>query len=524
MNTPTEPDCQVLVVGAGPTGLTLAAQLLSMGIRTRVIDKGTGPVPLLQSRALGIHARTLEVLDSMHVVDAFLDEGHRVPHLRMYAGKRNLLDLDLAHNGSRFGFVLHLPQSRTEVLLRARVEELGGTVEQGMELVRLVERGDGVDATLRDAAGREIEARAGHVVGCDGAHSRVRHEIDLPFLGQPYAQDWMLADVALDGPVSDDSVHLFFRPDGLPLACIPLGDRRWRLVMANAGARGGRPPTFTDVREVAAERAPVPLELGDPTWVASFACHLRSTTRYRRGRILIAGDAAHIHSPAGGQGMNTGMTDAHNLAWKLALVVLGRAPDAILDTYGQERVPVASGVLGLTDQLVGLLTMRNRAKRVVRDTVMPLGTRLPAAQRRGARRISQLAVAYPPGRLVQPGGPRRGPRPGERLADVDVVSEEGTTPVHRLLSGGRHVLIVSNPEVRARLSSTGFARYSDLVDVVDADLQAAFVLVRPDGVVGACGSVSETRRVLDYLHRLCGADEPDPRSAVARRPLARTAG
>src|SRR5712691_72341 len=225
-------DCQVLVVGAGPTGLTLAAQLLARGIHARVIDKAEGPSP--QSRALGIHARTMELLDTMGLADAFVDQGHRVRRLRMYASQRNLLDLDLARNGSRYGFTLHLPQSQTEALLRARVRKLGGTIEQRVELMRLAGRGDAVDATLRDVTGREIEVSAGYVVGCDGAHSRVRHEIGLPFDGQPYPQDWLLADVALDGAGSDGAVHAFFRPNGLPLVCIPMGGQRWRLVMANA--------------------------------------------------------------------------------------------------------------------------------------------------------------------------------------------------------------------------------------------------------------------------------------------------
>jgi 2-polyprenyl-6-methoxyphenol hydroxylase-like FAD-dependent oxidoreductase len=400
------PDCQVLVVGAGPTGLTLAAQLLARGIHARVIDKGEGLAP--QNRAVAIHAGTLELLDTMGLADAFIDQGHRVRRFRWYAGQRNLLDLDLARNGSRYGFVLHLPQSQTETLLRARVRDLGGTIEHRAELVRLAERGDAVDATLRDAAGREIQVSAGYVIGCDGAHSRVRHQIGIGFEGQPYPQDWLLADVALDGAGSDTAVHAFFRPNGLPLVCIPMGSQRWGLVMPNAGDRDGQPPTFAEIQELVAERSPRPMQISDPEWLTSFRCHLRSATSYRRGRVLLAGDAAHIHSPAGGQGMNTGMMDAHNLAWKLALVADGRAPDALLDTYGQERVPVASGVLELTNTIVRLVTMRNRAKRAVRDTVLPVASRMPVVQRRAARKWSQLSVGYPGSALTQPVGHGRG--------------------------------------------------------------------------------------------------------------------
>jgi 2-polyprenyl-6-methoxyphenol hydroxylase-like FAD-dependent oxidoreductase len=502
----------VLIVGAGPTGLTLAAQLLARGIHARVIDKGDGPAS--QSRALGIQARTLELLDTMGLADAFIDHGHRVRRLRWYAGQRNLLDLDLARNGSRYGFTLHLPQSQTETLLRARERELGGTIEQGVELVRLAERRDAVDATLRGADGQEIEVSAGYVAGCDGAHSRVRHQIGLPFEGQPYPQDWLLADVALDGAGSDGAVHAFFRPNGRPLVCIPMGAQRWRLVMANAGDRGGQPPTFAEIQELVAERSPRPIEIRDPEWLASFRCHLRSASSYRRGRVLLAGDAAHIHSPAGGQGMNTGMMDAHNLAWKLALVADGRAPDALLDTYGQERVLVASGVLEFTDKIVALLTMRNRAKRAVRDTVIPVVSRMPVVQRRAARKMSQLSVAYPWSPLTQPDGHGRGPKPGDRFPDLEVRGEHGPARLHHLLGSGRHVLVVSAAGVRSALETASAGRYAGLVDVVDGDPGSGFALVRPDGILAARGSATDTHRIFDYLRRLSGCDEPRPTAAA----------
>jgi 2-polyprenyl-6-methoxyphenol hydroxylase-like FAD-dependent oxidoreductase len=505
-------DCQVLVVGAGPTGLTLAAQLLARGIHARVIDKGEGPVQ--QSRAPGIQARTLEVLDTMGLTEAFIDQGHRVRRLRWYADQRNLLDLDLARNGSRYGFTLHIPQSQTETLLRARVQELGGTIDQRVELVRLAERGDAVAATLRDATGREIDVSAGYVAGCDGAHSRVRHETGLPFEGHPYPQDWLLADVALDGVGTDDAVHAFFRPNGLPLVCIPMGGRHWRLVMANVGDRRGQPPTFAEIQELVAERAPWPIEVSDPGWLSSFRCHLKSTTSYRRGRVLLAGDAAHIHSPAGGQGMNTGMMDAHNLAWKLALVADGRAPDALLDTYGQERAPVASGVLEFTNKIVGLLTMRNRAKRAVRDTVIPVVSRVPVVQRGAARKLSQLSVAYPHSPLVQPGGHGRGPKPGDRFPDLEVYSGHAPARLHHLLGSGRHVLIVSSSGIRSALETVGIGRYAELVDVVSGDPGSGFALVRPDGILAARGSAKDTHHVVGYLSRLCGRSEPEPAAAA----------
>lgn len=487
--------CQVLVVGAGPTGLTLAAQLLARGIDTRIVDRADRPA--LQSRAIGVHARTLELLATMGLADAFIDSGHKVRRFRMYAGTRTLLNLDLARNGSPYGFVLHLPQCDTERLLRARVRELGGTIEQGVELVGLADRGSVVHATVRDIAGGRTGISADYVVGCDGAHSRVRHELALPFDGQPYPHDWLLADVTLDGIERDDETHAFCRPDGLPLACLPLGGGRWRVVMSNVSDRGGWAPSFDEIRDLVEQRAPRRLDLSDPGWLACFRCSLRSTTSYRRGRVLLAGDAAHIHSPAGGQGMNTGMMDAANLAWKLALVAEHRAPDGLLDTYGAERLPAGGNVLRLSDRIASWSMMRQPIKRALRDAIVPAITGLPAVQNRAARRLSQISVAYPSSPLTRPATVRRGPRPGQRAPDVEVCTTAGPARLHTALAGGRHVLLVSGGAAPGDLDP-----YDGLVDVVEGTLDRsgrdAFALVRPDGFLAARGSASE---VFAYLRQ-----------------------
>ena len=478
-----------------------------------MIDKAP-PSPL--SRAVSLHARSLELLDTMGLAESFVEHGHQVRRFRMYAGKRSLLNLDMTRNGSRYGFILHLPQSETERLLRERVHELGGRVEHGVELVRLVEQGDVVNVTLRDAAGREIELGVDYVVGCDGAHSRVRHELGLAFAGQPYPHDWLLADVAMDGVGPDDETHIFFRSDGRSLVCIPMGHTRWRVVIADVGDRAGRTPSCEEIQDLVDQRAPRHVVVSDPGWLADFRCQLRAVTTYRRGRVLLAGDAAHIHSPAGGQGMNTGMMDANNVAWKLALVA-GGAPDGLLDTYGQERLPVASNVLRFTDRLVGWTTMRHPVQRILRDTLIPAATSLPTAQHRVARRLSQVSVAYPPNPLVRPDGARRGPRPGERVPDLEVDTDAGRSRLYRVLGGGRHVLVVSDVVARAAIESGGLGDVARLVDTVAVcqmmhrsrrDAYPAFVLVRPDGVLAVRGSRGETHTVVEYLRRLSVGHRP----------------
>jgi 2-polyprenyl-6-methoxyphenol hydroxylase-like FAD-dependent oxidoreductase len=514
----------VLVIGAGPTGLVLAAQLLARGIRTRIIDKGAGPVP--QSRALGVHARTLEVLDVMGLADAFIERGHRVRRYRVHARQRSIFVLDMARNGSPYGFTLHLPQHETETLLRARVQELGGIIEQGVELTRFIEDGNAVYATLRDLAGHESEARSGYLVGCDGAHSRVRHKLGLAFEGQPYPQDFLLADVALDGAGREDEIQMFFRPDGLPLICLPMPAHRWRVVMPNAGDRGGQRPSLEEIQDLVDQRAPRRLVVSDPVWLASFRCHLRSTPTYRRGRILLAGDAVHIHSPAGGQGMNTGIMDAHNLAWKLALVADSHASERLLDTYEQERRPAAGSVLGLSDSIIRWSTMSHPVKRALRDAFIPAITSLPAVQERAAGRLSQISVAYPSSPLSQPDRARRGPRPGERVPDLEVLAEYGETRLYEVLSRGRHVLLASAVDALTALKSSGLDEYSEFLEVVTGDIGAArrkekpgtFALVRPDGFLAARGTRNDSGDVIGYLRLLLGgntAKQADEHSSQA---------
>jgi 2-polyprenyl-6-methoxyphenol hydroxylase-like FAD-dependent oxidoreductase len=503
-------DCQVLIVGAGPTGLVLAAELLARGIRARIIDKGDGIA--LQSRAISIHARTLEVLDTMGLAGRFIERGQIVRQLRFYSQLRCLVSLDFARSGSPFGFVLDLPQDETERLLRARVTELGGVIEAGAELTGLTTDGDAVTATIRASAGQTRTITAGYVVGCDGAHSRVRHELGLSFYGHPYPQDWLLADVLLDTDLAEDAVHAFFLPDGLPVIFFPMRGHRWRLTLPFAGSRGEQAPTLAEIQQLTDQRAPQPVTVSDPTWLANFRCHRRSASAYRRGRVLLAGDAVHIHSPAGGQGMNTGIMDAHNLGWKLALVASGRAPGALLDSYGTERRPVADGVLKLTHTLVRYGTMSHPVKRTVRDIVVPALGRTPVIQRRAASRISQVYVSYPPGPLVRPDRSGGGPRPGQRMPNIPVRAGGQATTLHSILRRGRHVLVLHAAAAAGVADDPGLRPYLGDLDIVTGDpgqtrgfrndSTGPAVLVRPDGHVAARGRPGRMDAVTGYLRGL----------------------
>ena len=476
-------DCQVLVVGAGPTGLVLAAELLARGIRTRIIDQGNGAA--LQSRAIGVHARTLEVLDMMGLAEQFIERGQVVRELRWYSEGKHLVSLEFARSGSRFGMLLDLPQDETERLLRARIAELGGVVENQIELTGLTAGPDGVITAVRDRGGCAV-ITAGYVVGCDGAHSRVRRELGLTFRGHPYPQDWLLADVLLDFDLREDAVHAFFRPDGLPAILFPMRDHRWRLTLPFVGVRDRQAPALEEIQQLADQRMPQPVAVSDPTWLANFRCHRRSASAYRCGRVLLAGDAVHIHTPAGGQGMNTGIMDAHNLGWKLALVAAGRSADALLDSYGAERLPVAQDVLKLTHALVRYGTISHPVKRRIRDVVVPALGRSPLIQRRAVRRLSHVYVAYPPGPLVRPGGGRGRPGPGQRMPDVPVRADGQSATLHHVLRDGRHALLVPAGHAASVLADPVLRPYCGDLDVVSADATPV-LLIRPDGHVAARG-------------------------------------
>jgi hypothetical protein len=298
-------------------------------------------------------------------------------------------------------------------------------------------------------------------------------------------------------------VHAFFRPDGLPLILFPMRGCRWRLTVPFAGRRGEQAPTLAEIQQLTDQRAPRPVTVSDPTWLASFRCHRRSASAYRRGRVLLAGDAVHIHTPAGGQGLNTGMIDAHNLGWKLALVASGRASDALLDTYGTERRPVAGEVLKLTHTLIRYGTMSHPVKRSARDIVVPALARSAIVQRRAARRLSQVYVTYPPGPLVRQDHARSAPRAGRRMPDIRVRAGREATMLYRVLRGGRHVLVVPAAYAARVLDDAGLRPYRSDLDIVTpvppGRGTGPVVLIRPDGHVAARGRPGRMAAVTGYL-------------------------
>lgn len=530
------PPSPILVVGAGPTGLMMASELARHGAPCRVIDRS--PHATTESRAVGIHARTLEVFDDLGVAEAFLAAGLKVHGLNLYGDGRRLVHLSLDELHSPYPFVLDLPQSDTERLLAEHLARFGVRVEREVELTAMEQDAGGVSATLRRADGNEEQVRTPWIVGCDGAHSTVRHAVGMPFEGATYDECWGLADVKVQWDLPHDEMHVFFTEDGL-LAAFPLPGDRWRLIAEThaAGEPGALPaPTAEEFQEQLARRGPKGAALSDPIWLAAFRIHHRKAAHYRSGRAFIAGDAMHIHSPAGGQGMNTGLQDAYNLAWKLALVQAGRAPVSLLDSYDAERLPVATTLLKMTDAATKIGTLRNPVTEVIRNRVYPFLAQQEVVQQRIATRVAELDINYRRSPIVAEhlGGFHLpfagvGPRAGDRAPDAGPLRlPDGTTGrLFDALRGTQHVALLfpgrgdgldALAEIAApyadvlrvfRIAENG-GRDAELRDAEGAVRQryagdaACLYVIRPDGYVGFRSVPPDAGALHGWLARVFG--------------------
>jgi 2-polyprenyl-6-methoxyphenol hydroxylase-like FAD-dependent oxidoreductase len=372
-------DTDVLIVGAGPTGLTLAASLLLKGVHVTLVDRQTEGANT--SRAAGVNARTLEVLDGLDVTRRLLKEGVEAPRFVIRDGARVLLKIDFSGLVTDYPFTLLVPQSTTERLLLDRVRELGGDVTRPRVLATVVQDDAGVTATFED--GDTVRAR--YLVGADGMHSTVREQAGIGFSGAAYAHSFVLADARLRGDAPTDEVRLFWASEGLTVVA-PLPDGSFRIVAPVEDAP--EQPSVEFVQGLLDTRGPGGITVTEVTWGSRFRIHHRVADTYRAGRILLAGDAAHVHSPAGGQGMNLGIQDAVALADAIAEVLDG-GPDTPLDAYSATRRPIAQRVIALTDRLTTLATLP-RPLRPARNALLGLVGHVPSATRALASRLSGL--------------------------------------------------------------------------------------------------------------------------------------
>ncbi|MHB1303983.1 MAG: FAD-dependent monooxygenase [Acidiphilium sp.] len=390
---------EVLIVGAGPSGLVLALWLARLGHRPRIVDRAA--TPGTTSRALAVQARTLELYRQLDLADAVVERGHKVPAVNLWVRGNRTARVPFETVGANltpYAFLEIFPQDQHERLLIERLGNFGVAVERGVELTGFTDMGDHVVARLRRADGSEETAEAAWIAGCDGARSVVRETIGAGFPGGTYRQVFYVADIEGDGPAIDGELHIDLDEADF-LAVFPLaGTGRARLVGAVRDERADRAETlgFDDVGRRAIDH--LKLRVERVNWFSTYRVHHRVTDRFRQGRAFLVGDAAHIHSPAGGQGMNTGIGDAINLAWKLAMVLEGRAPETLLDSYQAERIGFARKLVATTDRLFSFASAEGRIADLLRTRAAPL--LIPHALGFGPireymfRSVGQLGVNY----------------------------------------------------------------------------------------------------------------------------------
>jgi 2-polyprenyl-6-methoxyphenol hydroxylase-like FAD-dependent oxidoreductase len=390
---------EVLIVGAGPTGLTLALWLAQWGVSVRIIDKTAEPGTT--SRALAVQARTLELYRPLGLTASVLERGHKVPAVNLWVRANRAARLPFEQVGAgltAYPFLLIFPQDEHERLLITRLKELGIEVERRTELLRFQEHDAGVSAQLAGADGSEETCEVRYIAGCDGARSRVREIVGVGFPGGTYRQVFYVADVDASGPALNGELHIDLDEADF-LGVFPLkGEGRARLVGTVRDQRAERADTlqFEDVSDRAIEHLKVSVRRVN--WFSTYHVHHRVGEQFRKGRAFLLGDAAHIHSPAGGQGMNTGIGDAANLAWKLAMVLRARAPDELLESYESERIAFARRLVATTDRVFTLATADGPIATLVRTRLAPLIAPgvlgIEAAREFLFRTVGQLTLHY----------------------------------------------------------------------------------------------------------------------------------
>jgi 2-polyprenyl-6-methoxyphenol hydroxylase-like FAD-dependent oxidoreductase len=514
---------QVLVVGAGPTGLVLALWLTELGVAVRIIDRAAEPGTT--SRAVGVTARTLELYRQVGLAAALVAGGVKVPAVNLWVKGTRAARLPFERMGTGltpYPYVLVFPQDEHERLLIARLGALGVAVERRTELARFDQRGDGVRAVLRRGDGAEETCNAPYLAACDGARSTVREALATGFPGGTYAEVFYVADVDSEGPAANGEIHVDLDQADF-LAVFPLKPAgRVRLIGSVLEADGGPGSfTFQDVRERASQH--MKFTFKHLNWFSTYRVHHRVAARFREGRVFLLGDAAHIHSPVGGQGMNTGIGDAVNLAWKLAAVLKGGAGEGVLDSYEPERIAFARKLVATTDRIFTLVTRPGAVARLVRTRVAPrlapLSLRLKAVRRFIFLTVSQLAVEYRESPLSE--GEAGDVRGGDRLPWVEMDgdgSPDNFAPLTSL-SWQAHVYGEAGGGVAEACAELGLPlhRFAWTPAMRRRGLsRGATYLVRPDGYVALADADGDPER----LRRFCA--EHDAVGAPGRgHPAAR---
>ncbi|WP_319457656.1 MULTISPECIES: FAD-dependent monooxygenase [unclassified Mycobacterium] len=455
-------DASVLIVGAGPTGLVLAAELARRGVMPRVID--AGPSDVRESRAVAVVARSLEILDDLGIAAAAIEQGVPLRALNFYDGATLLAELDVTAVDSPFPMDLCIAQWQTTGLLREKVAELGVTIEWNTRLAGYQSDEPGVRAQIIDRHDRTETFETEWLVGCDGTRSTVRETAGIGWETDDLRRGFVLGDFVADWTITRDRFHVWFAKRGL-VAVFPMPGGYWRALVSTPGDSPPHDPQLTDFAAAVAERTPLDSHLRDLQWSSSFVAGEGLAAQFRRGRVLLAGDAAHSHSPIGGQGMNTGMQDAYNLGWKLALVAADGCDPALLDSYEAERRPVAVAVINATTTATRVATGTALVARRARRHALRFFSRFDTLQKQFSNAIGEHLVDYHDSTLVRENwfnahaapwsdASNTGPAAGKVAPDGYVETRSGPVAMRHIYRGPGHHLVLfaadeSNPSTLA---------------------------------------------------------------------------
>ncbi|HEV2578063.1 MAG TPA: FAD-dependent monooxygenase [Acidobacteriaceae bacterium] len=507
----TTPDAEVLIAGAGPTGLVLALWLARRGVRVRIVDKNREPVA--HSRALAVQARTLEFYAQLGFAQELVEHGHQVPAINLWVSGKQVAHApfgDFGRDLSAFPYALIFPQDEHEPLLIRHLAEAGVNVERSTELLSFVQDADQVVARLRLRDGTEQTCRAGFLAGCDGARSVVRQGLRIGFPGGEYTHLFYVADVVAGGAVGNGELHVALDHTDF-LAIFPLDSHgRMRFVgtirdeMVNEKEADAQPQlSWNDVSKRVLNW--IHADVQRVNWFSTYRVHHRVAEHFREGRVFLLGDAAHIHSPVGGQGMNTGIGDAVNLGWKLAAALRGRAPATILDTFEPERIAFAQRLVATTDQAFTAVTSNGDLARLVRLHIVPY--LIPAlfsanrSRRFMFRTVSQIAINYRSSDLSE--GRTGKLHAGDRLPWVKLSDEaDNFAPLTSLDWQVHYYGNALCPDIRRLCTQRGLALHTFAWQAQFAEQglrENAAYLIRPDGYVALADPAAKARTLAEFL-------------------------
>lgn len=524
----------VLIVGAGPTGLTMAMQLQRYGIPFRIIDKQIKPV--VTSNALVAQACTLEIWNDIGILPLALSRGELIKGFNLFSGKKQLIHLDFDLLDCKYHFLLGIAQHETEKMLLEHLQSKNILVEMEVELLDLMEQNDkSILAKLNHKDGSVEQINAQWLIACDGGHSLVREKLNAPFLGKELKQHFVLADIEMQSDLSRQEGYVFTSDEGI-LLIIQYNEKYSRIiaeVSQNPALCTAKSLTYSEVKMLVEERCPFKLTIKEPIWTSGFWIHERRVSNFQHNKIFFAGDAAHIHSPAGGQGMNTGIQDAYNLAWKLAFVIQGKAAQDILSSYQLERYKVVSGVLRNTSAMTNIMTLHPFILRAIRNTILSWVTKFKIVRKKISNKLAQLDIHYSENILVKDCMPKQsGPKSGTRMLDVKLHDDDyladkicGTQFVLLMFSGGNvrehaHNFFLLKQTIKQKSTAefksiwintkNEFGSWDEM-KIFDADLRVhqryqvtkpCVYLIRPDKYVGFRGEIQHIAQLIQYLEGL----------------------